>query len=243
MAASNIRVNNGVCYWCAGIINDQKKTGTTKKFCSVECRNKFHIQRNSFNKDQWPNCINEGCSNRVRSKSSDICNSCYRVVREKRAGICTVQKCTNLAVRVGHGLCETHYGRVRYTGSTELKPRVRLQTNKGYTMIKAEGHPLAQSNDWAFEHRVIAFEKYGPGLQHCHWCDKSLDWKRVVVDHLNEVKTDNRSDNLVTACTPCNRIRGAMVPFIRGLSEDRLKDLIATFGLMRTSQFECIEMS
>lgn len=240
MAEDNLRPNSGFCNWCGNPIGGQKLIGTKKKYCSVDCRYKCTLAISNFNRFSWPKCKNEGCENRVRSKHSHHCNPCYKVIIEKRSGICTVHKCSSPAVRIGHGLCEKHYWRVNHNKSFDLRPRVQLQTEHGYRMIKDENHPLAQkSNGWAFEHRIVAYEKYGEGIQKCHWCSIELEWNQVVVDHLNEQKLDNRPENLVTACTPCNRIRGAMVSFIRKLSDEKLSHLIETFGFMRQSSFTC----
>lgn len=238
MAEDNLRPNSAFCNWCGNPISGQKLIGSQKKYCSAECRTKCGIAIANFKRFSWSQCSNDGCENRVRSKSAKFCNPCYRVVLEKRAGICTVQKCNNPATRVGHGLCENHYGRIRRTGNTETKPRVLTQIANGYMMIKAEGHPMAAGNGFAFEHRIIAYEKYGPGEHQCHWCPKRLEWKDLVVDHLNEQKLDNRKENLVITCSPCNRIRGAIIPFIRNMPEERLLQLIETFGFMRSPDLD-----
>ena len=105
--------------------------------------------------------------------------------------------------------------------------------SSGYRLRKAPGHPMARSNGWAYEHRLVAFRKYGPGAQACHWCGIRLGWPAIVVDHLNEVKTDNRPENLVVACTPCNRARGSIIPFIERMLPERVAELIDTFAHMR----------
>lgn len=242
MTSRNILPPIGICYWCSSFITNQKTIGTTRKFCSVKCSQKFHGNLSKIDKRSWNICINEGCDSKVRIKSAKYCNPCYRVIQERRAGICTVRKCNKPATRVGHGLCENHYTRVRKTGMFDLQPRVEIQTTKGYKIVKAETHPLSMANGWAFEHRIVAYEKYGPGIQKCHWDGVELTWNQVVVDHLNEDKLDNRPDNLVTACNSCNLIRGAMIPFIRKMTDEKLAHLIQTFGYMRQTQLRCEEV-
>lgn len=63
------------------------------------------------------------------------------------------------------------------------------------------------------EHRVVLFEKIGPGIHPCHWCEAPLVWRKgvragtLVVDHLNGVIADNSPENLVPSCNGCNSIR------------------------------------
>jgi 5-methylcytosine-specific restriction endonuclease McrA len=47
-----------------------------------------------------------------------------------------------------------------------------------------------------------------------------------VIDHLDEDKANNAPANLVVACNPCNRARGAMLPFIAGMTEQALQVFI-----------------
>jgi hypothetical protein len=65
------------------------------------------------------------------------------------------------------------------------------------------------------EHRMIFFKKTGRGPYACYWCGKTVLKMRgvryhpdkLVVDHLNRVRHDNRPENLVAACTLCNVTR------------------------------------
>lgn len=75
-------------------------------------------------------------------------------------------------------------------------------------------HPLRDSQGQSYAHRVVAHSKHAGVCPPCYWCGAVLMWSTAVVDHLNERKTDNRADNLVVACSPCNRARGAMLPFL-----------------------------
>jgi uncharacterized protein (UPF0297 family) len=55
----------------------------------------------------------------------------------------------------------------------------------GYKMIKQKGHPRANKDDYVFEH-IIIMEKYiGRYLTDSE-----------EVHHINEIKTDNRPENL-----------------------------------------------
>jgi hypothetical protein len=66
-------------------------------------------------------------------------------------------------------------------------------------------------------HRQVLLATIGPGWHRCHWCNRPVSWDLtypasiagLVVDHLNEVKDDNRPENLVASCNPCNSGRSA----------------------------------
>ena len=50
----------------------------------------------------------------------------------------------------------------------------------------------------------------------------------IVVDHLNEVKTDNRPENLVISCNRCNRARGAAAVILSRITPDRFEQLLVS---------------
>ena len=131
---------------------------------------------------------------------------------------CKAPDCGDHAVRSGSELCEKHYARFRRTGSYEKQVSVRKTKGK-YFYISAKDHPLANFGGYCYAHRIVAYDKYKGVCQPCRWCGELLDWQSAVVDHLNEVKTDNRPENLVVACNACNRSRGAILPFIRKCSD------------------------
>lgn len=69
------------------------------------------------------------------------------------------------------------------------KRRYRIKTVHGYVDVFEPKHPLAKKNGYVLEHRMIAWDA---GLM----SDKILQ-----VHHKNEIKTDNRLENLeVTTC-------------------------------------------
>ena len=232
MAAHQVRQRSRECKNCGAAFTYEVGKGLDRTHCGAECREAYKASRR-LPKALWPICRTEGCARSARSQRSHICNSCYLHERKARAGRCGVHKCQEPAVRVGHGLCERHYARVRKTGAVELVPRISLMISRGYRIVKDAGHPLAMANGWVAEHRLVAFAKYGSGSLNCHWCDSSIEWPETHVDHLNEIKDDNRPENLVVACSRCNRARGAMKPFIAGIRSDRIADLVATFAAMK----------
>ncbi len=92
-------------------------------------------------------------------------------------------------------------------------PKYRYYNNQGYVRVKAPNHPIAEpSSGNILEHRYVKYEEMGDGPHPCHWCEEMLYWDKIAVDHLNELKDDNRPENLVISCGTCNRMRGAMLP-------------------------------
>lgn len=86
----------------------------------------------------------------------------------------------------------------------------------GYVSLWNPDHPLAfRTSGRVLEHRAVMFDHCGDDPMFCHWCGLGLNWKTACVDHLNEVRTDNRIENLVVSCNQCNRARGACLDFIR----------------------------
>lgn len=133
-----------------------------------------------------------------------------RLKRHRPLAQCAAPDCDRLANRRGAGLCEMHYGRLRAHGALD-KVRQRKPhyvARRGYIRIHAPGHPASAVDGYALEHRVVFHDAYGPGPFDCHWCGKSIKWTEMHVDHLNAVTGDNRLDNLVASCPPCNRRRG-----------------------------------
>ena len=94
---------------------------------------------------------------------------------------------------------------------------------------------MADGKGHAYEHRVVAYEARSGASPECFWCGKALAWSDVSVDHLNEVKDDNRPENLVTACNTCNRVRGAIVPFLRGMRCEAVSPFIETIRAIRAA--------
>lgn len=55
---------------------------------------------------------------------------------------------------------------------------------KGYVLVYAPDHPMAQKRGWVLEHRKVWFDHYGELPD------------RLVIHHKNGVKSDNRIENL-----------------------------------------------
>lgn len=153
--------------------------------------------------------------------------------------ICSVQKCTSEVRSRNAGLCEKHYGRMRRNGDPEKLilngPMHRYVTGAGYIKVYEPSHPIADTSGYVFEHRKIAYDIRHGECGPCFWCAVPLDWRSAVIDHLNEVKDDNMPSNLVLACNSCNRSRGAMIPFLKGLTPQSFETLINTMRGLRTN--------
>lgn len=121
---------------------------------------------------------------------------------------CKIDGCDRVAKFKGEQLCQMHYFRRMRFGTFELtrKPgRESFLRPDGYVMIHARGHRFASPRThYAFEHRVVAYAKYGDILPNCELCDIPLDWSVAVVDHIDEVKTNNDPSNLRPLCWRCN---------------------------------------
>ena len=69
----------------------------------------------------------------------------------------------------------------------------RFEDADGYIRIKMKGHPLADSNGYVREHRLVAEKKYGRKLK-----------KKEVVHHLNGIRNDNSPKNLAITTPALN---------------------------------------
>lgn len=95
-----------------------------------------------------------------------------------------------------------------------------------YKYIKRKNHPLSTPSGRIPEHRVILYDKIGPGPHPCHHCGKPVDWMpgrhtargALVADHLDDDSLNNDPANLVPSCHPCNSI----VRSGRGIADEEL---------------------
>lgn len=77
-------------------------------------------------------------------------------------------------------------------------------TSQGYVLIRCAGHPLAYSNGWAYEHRVVFHDSYGAGPFKCEWCGDAVSWETMHVDHRDDDRLNNHISNLSASCALCN---------------------------------------
>lgn len=135
---------------------------------------------------------------------------------------CAVDGCDRQARK--RGWCELHYWRWRKHGTTDAPSRRKSEMGtvnaEGYAVVKRPEHPLAAKGGLVAVHRVVLFDKIGPGDHACHWCTCPVSWDKswprdpdgLVVDHLDHNRLNNDPDNLVPSCEPCNKNRGARGP-------------------------------
>lgn len=92
-----------------------------------------------------------------------------------------------------------------------------MKTLFRYSHASSIGHPLADAKGKIKVHRLVLFNKIGPGKHPCHWCGEIVAWTNagpirgaLVVDHVNNDGFDNSEENLVPSCSGCNtrRTRG-----------------------------------
>lgn len=127
-------------------------------------------------------------------------------------------------------MCEKHHARLRRNIPLSGKARsYRYKTGSGYIKLLRSEHPLADSKGNVFEHRAVMHEQHKGLCPACYWCGVCLEWRGAVVDHLNEVKDDNRPENLVVSCNDCNRARGALLPFVKRMTGEAFE--VFTFVL------------
>jgi AraC-like DNA-binding protein len=83
-------------------------------------------------------------------------------------------------------------------GHTYLDP-------SGYVIYIGYKHPAANVSGVTREHRIVLWDKLEGQDAPCNWCGMDLKWGvNLVADHLNWDRADNRPENLVPSCQPCN---------------------------------------
>ena len=113
-------------------------------------------------------------------------NDGWRATRPAKP--CEVDGCEKAAR--SKGLCTSHYAKMRRWGTPvppeRPKPKhTKRDSRSGYVMVKAPDSPMAMSNGYVVEHRLVMAEMIGRPLE-----------KFENVHHINGVKDDNRPENL-----------------------------------------------
>lgn len=157
-----------------------------------------------------------GCKGRVYEPSDG----------EKGWMVCKVEGCNKIVRSRWGTLCNTHYFRGRRTGTVEDREKAGpYLTSHGYLARHLKRHPASSKTGLLYEHRKVFYEAYGKTDHVCFWCKKELEWgakggSKLVVDHLNGLKTDNRLENIVASCSKCNMSRGLFMSWISKHSGD-----------------------
>ncbi len=122
---------------------------------------------------------------------------------------CKVENCDRQVRYKAACLCQKHYFRVMRNGTTELsrKAQERVIAPHGYVKVYVGSHLLGVNNGYIYEHRKVAFDKYGQTLPPCELCGKDLNWKTAHIDHKDNDKKNNNSENLRPLCCGCNTRR------------------------------------
>ena len=99
-----------------------------------------------------------------------------------------------------HALCAMHRSRIYRHGDPHA---VRTRRAGSYEYAAAHGHPLRRA-DRVSVGRLVLWERIGPGVHPCAWCDRPLEWgKSLRAARVNGDRADSSPENLVPACAGC----------------------------------------
>lgn len=162
--------------------------------------------------DQFSYQVSRG-TDRLYCSKACTAKSRAKSLAERKASLprCSADGCEMAASRVGAGLCERHYYRMRRNGRIQKLDTVipgSLPHSGGYKLVYAPEHPLRRQGSRVYEHRIVFYDAHGEGPFQCNWCSATVTWNNMHVDHLNSVRDDNRASNLVASCAACNTWRG-----------------------------------
>ncbi len=102
-------------------------------------------------------------------------------------------------------------------------------------------HPLSQGvSDCGrygkvYEHRLVLFNKVGPGNQECYWCKKQVFWMKevhsnaIVADHLDGNEWNNTPENLVVSCRRCNIQRSIRSDFLTHCPKGHIYSVVGLY--------------
>ena len=121
--------------------------------------------------------------------------------------LCQTVGCGRVAARRKKTVCWPCYMRERRRGTTDYKTYENPYVSPhGYVRVTVPNHPLRidKSCKLEYQHRIVFYDAHGAGPFQCHWCGTEVIWSNMVIDHLNDIKTDNNISNLVPSCNYCN---------------------------------------
>jgi hypothetical protein len=116
-------------------------------------------------------------------------------------GVTTCSDCADPDRKVTRrGRCDRCYQRAKKAGDFVPRPYNRTGRSvmaNGYVRVWKPGHPTAAKDGYAYEHRYVAWETFGPfDLDH-------------EIHHRNHDRTDNRPENLVILAAEEHRLEHA----------------------------------
>lgn len=129
-------------------------------------------------------------------------------------------------------------------GRGQRKP----ETVKSYRPLRtAKGHPIAPPSGLVPVARLNLYDKIGPGVHPCNWCDDPVSWdapryspEELMADHVDWNTSNDAPGNLVPSCNTCNSNRRSGQEW-RGVA-GRIKDgeLTIQLGNARTRAAQVI---
>lgn len=130
---------------------------------------------------------------------------------------CKVEGCARKAQYREQQVCQKHYfrfmrhGHYGFKGSREPSaPRPRkdqYSDNRGYIMVFADGHPLADKRGLVREHRLVYHNQVDANPTECKLCQAPINWKTLHIDHEDNNPSNNAPGNLRALCRACNVYR------------------------------------
>lgn len=126
--------------------------------------------------------------------------------------MCKIDGCNTESMYKEMDVCQMHYFRFMRNGTYETvrTRKMRHQNPAGYFLLFDPNHCLAQAGGYVYEHRAVAYDKYGDTLPDCELCGKKCSWELYTthIDHKDEDVTNNAPENLRPLCNGCNTKRG-----------------------------------
>lgn len=163
-------------------------------------------KRNTFIEEGFKNC--PGC-NEVKHQDEYFNNKYSGSGKTSRCKECTLKR--NKEWQEAN---PQKFKEAQISWRAENEGHTYLEKATGYVRYIGFDHPITNPSGVTFFHRVVLWDKIGPGDHECHWqCGKTVSWdiayaddptRSLVVDHLNGIRDDNRPENLVPSCQSCN---------------------------------------
>lgn len=92
----------------------------------------------------------------------------------------------------------------------------RVAKTKGQRLLARPHHPIAPPSGVVAQSRLVLYDKIGPGVHPCHWCNAPVAWiagggpgtpGNLLADHLDWDIHNDSPANLVPSCNTCNAHR------------------------------------